>query len=274
MTTRFSALTRFNTAGCSARPTARTLRAPASARVRRRSRRPRVAARARVRFGARAGPSVRAGGSRARSGPRRCRTPGSASSEGADSKGRTDRDAIVDPAGRSRARGSLPFLAAMRRFRAVPSSSSAREKRAADSKPVSGRATPTSVLDQHPPVHAEPAGHAKRFRGRRRALALVHVRGPLALRGPRLGARARLLAPAREPRVGDRARGGAPRPRGVPRRPGDGRRARAMRLARLPPPRRPPRRRHPGDAQGRARRRDRREIRRRRAASGGEPARA
>ena len=46
----------------------------------------------------------------------------------------------------------------MRRFRAVPSSSSAREKRAADSKPVSGRATPTSVLDQHPPSTPSPPG--------------------------------------------------------------------------------------------------------------------
>ena len=273
MTTRFSALTRFNTAGCSARPTARTLRAPASARVRRRSRRPRVAARARPFRRARRALGPRGRLSRAFvSAPvsnARIRLFGGRRVEGTD-RSRRDRGS-----GGSVARARVPPFS--RRDAPLPRGAvlvvRAREARG-------GLEAGLRQSDAHerprpaPPVHAEPAGHAKRFRGRRRALALVHVRGPLALRGPRLGARARLLAPAREPRVGDRARGGAPRPRGVPRRPGDGRRARAMRLARLPPPRRPPRRRHPGDAQGRARRRDRREIRRRRAARGGEPARA
>ena len=179
MTTRFSALTRFNTAGCSARPTAHSPRAgvgsgsppvPSPAR-----RRPRASVSARARA----------------LGPRRrlSRAFGSAPVSNPDPPLRRApirRDGPI--ATRSwirrvgRARGSLPFLAAMRRFRAVPSSSSAREKRAADSKPVSGRATPTSVLDQHP--RPRRARRARQTIQASRARARPRPRPPRAPRAP------------------------------------------------------------------------------------------
>ena len=183
---------------------------------------------ARVRFGARAGPSVRAGGSRAfESAP--VSNAGSASSEGAIR--RTDRSRRDRGSGGSVARARVPLFSPRCAASARCRPRRPRAKRAADSSrsPAERRPRASSTST---PVHAEPAGPPNDSRAPSRA-ALVTSAAPSRSAGP--GSELALVSWLRREAAGWRPssrRRASPSRRTAP--PRDGRRARAMRLARLP----------------------------------------